>query len=175
MKIRLLSVLPICCLSIVFTAKADGLPANPWAKKAQLTTQYEQPIIINSENTAEIDYSVSIPVQNIRRRNAGGVGKISAPVQTRQTTSTSTDDTKLNSAFSDLFTDNEAKPQTPETNSTAMEIPQMDINFSAEYEKMKRQGLNKWNGATAPIRGYYQKWRKALQEVGEMDLKDFMP
>ena len=175
MKIKLLSILSICCLSFTSNVKADGLPANPWVGKAQITVQHEQPLVINHEDTAIADYSASIPVQNIRLRNVGGVGKISAPIQTKRTTSSPTDDTEFSSAFSDWFADDEAKPQTPETTSKSVEMPQMDMNFSAEYEKMKRQGLNKWNSATAPIKGYYRKWRKALQEVGEMDLKDFMP
>ena len=155
---------------------ADGVPANPWANKTSSASQNVQPMPINVNNqTADFEYSASVPVQNVQRRNAGGVGKISAPRQSRKITTTLQDNDQT-SSFTNLFSDENEENKTPavETNSSSVEIPDMNINFDSEYNKIKRKGLNKWNNATAPIKKYYEKWKKALQETSEMNLKDLM-
>ena len=174
MNVRFFAMIIATFLIYAPIVYADGLPANPWANKTVSASRKVQPMSTNFDNqTANFEYSASVPVQNVQRRNAGGVGKISAPRQARKATPSDND---LTSSFTDLFSDEKEESKAPaaETNSSAVEIPDMNINFDSEYNKIKREGLNKWNNATAPIKKYYEHWKKALQETSEMNLKDLM-
>ena len=174
MKIKRLVWLILFFWGVMSEVYAEGLPANPWGNRT--ATQVGPKIAVHYDSASTADYTASLPVQNVPKRNAGGVGKISAPVQIKKSvTVQSADD--ATSAFSNFFSDDKEEPKTAtrENTENSYEMPQMDMDIDSEYEKLKRQSMNKWNSATAPLRGLYAKWRKALQETSEMNLKDFMP
>lgn len=174
MNVRFFAMIVATFLIYAPNAYAAGLPANPWANNAASASQKAQSMPINYDNQiTEFEYSASVPVQNVQFRNAGGVGKISAPRQARKTTPSDND---LTSSFTDLFSNEkeESKTSAAKINSSSVEIPDMNINFDSEYNKIKRKGQDKWNNATAPIKKYYEQWKKALQETSEMNMKDFM-
>ncbi len=177
MQTKWLVILTIYFISTAPRVLAEGLPANPWGSNLQAIERPTPVMAVHHENPTSIDYSNSVPNQNVMRRNAGGVGKISAPVRVRKNYVPQTENTQTDSDLAAWFGSNETSASTEisETNVKTTDVSEINMDFEAEYERLKRQGLNKWNNSTAPIRSYYRKWRRALQEVSEMDLNDFMP
>lgn len=174
MKIKSAGLVIIFSSVIVGLAKADGLPANPWTNQQTFQQSVAQQLQVKHTGAVKVDDSAPVFLPGNPRRQVGAVGKISAPLQTRKTMEQ--EENSISSAITDIFTDDSSNTETqPQKTSSTTQMPEVNTDFSAEYEKIKRQGLNKWNNATAPLKTYYRKWRQALQETSEMNLKDFMP
>lgn len=175
MKIGILTISLVSLLAVINMTNAEGLPANPWTKTAGGNESAGRQLEIQHTETVAIDYNAAPELLlNRPRRQIGAVGKISAPIQ--RTKSSQSDQTDISSTITDMFTDDSENPESPQqTQVSTSQMPEIKTDFSSEYEKLKRQGLNKWDKATAPFKAYYKKWRQALQETSEMDLKDFMP